>query len=109
MKKKILAIALIFTSISAHAGFINGTELMQDLEADQRGEASYDVGVATGYIMGVADTAEGVLLCIPAKTSVKQTKQVVFNYMKSHPESWSKSAEVVIINALKNTWPCEKK
>ncbi len=109
MKIEILTVTLTFICISAHAEFKSGTGLMQDLEADQRGDSTYEVGVATGYVMGVADTVDGIVHCIPATATVKQTKQVVFNYMKNHPESWNKSATQVIVSALRSTWPCPKK
>lgn len=109
MKIKLVAATLTFMCISAHAEFKSGTDIMQDLEADQRGDATYKIGVTTGYVMGVADSVAGILQCYPASATVMQTKQIVYNYMKSHPESWNKSADQIIIDALKRTWPCPTK
>ena len=51
--------------------------MMQHLECDMRGEATYDTAVASGYILGIADAMAGLIVCMPATTTVKQTKQVL--------------------------------
>ncbi len=81
---------------------------MQLLEEDQRGEANYGVGSASGFIVGVADALEGVVVCIPQGVTVKQIKQVVFNHMKSQPETWNQGAAYVTASALRKSWPCSK-
>jgi hypothetical protein len=102
------AVLLLATVPEAHAEFWNGTTLMQYLEEDMRGSASYTVGLAGGYIMGVTDTVGGALACLPPTTTMKQVTQVVFNYMKANPRTWNNSADAVIIAALKDSWPCQK-
>jgi Rap1a immunity proteins len=98
----------VLASSGAYAEFWNGTELMQHLEEDMRGDSTYLVGTASGYIMGVADSVSGTQVCAPSGVTLKQTKQVVFNYMKSHPESWNQTADAIIVSALHATWPCAK-
>jgi len=109
MRNELFASILLFTSITAHAEFWTGTDLIQRLEEDQRGSANFRVGMATGYVIGVADSVAGILQCMPSGISVKQVNQVVFNYMKSHPESWNQSADQLVVAALNATWPCSKK
>lgn len=105
----LFAISLIAASNSAYAGFWTSTKLMQHLEEDMRGAATYDVGLESGYIMGIYDVADGVLVCAPDGVSLKQVKMVVFNHMKEHPELWSNFADQSVIKALQSTWPCAKK
>ena len=66
-----------------------------------RGIATFDIGIVTGYVMGVADAAAGSTVCLPSSVTVKQTKQVVFNYMKNHPDSWNHTADIIVIDALR--------
>jgi len=104
------AVSLLLLHSAGHCSgiFWTGTQLIQVLEADMRGEASYNVHLATGYILGVSDSMSGVLICIEEEVSVKQVKQVVFNYMKSRPEHWNRSADYSVVNALREIWPCKK-
>jgi Rap1a immunity proteins len=110
LKRIAAAVGLLLVHSAGHcnATFWSGTKLIQILEADMRGEASYNVGLASGYILGVSDAVSGVLICIEDEVSVKQVKQVVFNYMKSRPEQWNRSANYSVVNALREVWPCKK-
>lgn len=103
----------LFTAISiawttAHAQFWDGTQLIQSLENNMRGDTSFEGGTATGYVMGVADTAPDFSVCVPSNVSVKQIKEAVFNYLKAHPEKWNEPANFSVLDALRETWPCEK-
>ena len=111
MKKsvKVLSISiLLLFSNWASAGFYSATDLMQTLEKDMRGEASYDVGLFSGYIVGVFDVGSGILFCAPNGVSMKQVKRVVFNYMNNNPGKWGSSASDIVIESLQKTWPCKK-
>lgn len=105
----IIHAALLFNSTTVFAGFWTSTELMQMLEEDMRGDATYNVGMVTGYILGVHDSVAGNQICLTDKATVKQVKQVVFNYMKGHPEQWSTSANTIVTKALRSVWPCVTK
>ena len=108
-----LASIFLFAAISiawstAYAQFWDGTKLIQALENNMRGDASFEDGTATGYVMGVADTAADFSVCPPSNVSVKQVKRVVFNYLKAHPEKWNEPANFPVLDALRETWPCAK-
>lgn len=107
--KTLITVGFLATCTPALAGFLNSTKLVQLLEEDARGAATYDVGVVTGYVIGVIDVANGVLACPPNDASIKQVKQIVINYMKAHPEQWNNSADSSVVAALRSTWPCSKK
>lgn len=107
--KTLITIAFLVTCTPASAGFFSSTKLMQILEEDMRGAATYDVGIASGYVIGVFDVVDGVTVCSPGDATVKQVKQVVFNYMKAHPEKWNNSADSSVVAALRSTWPCPEK
>lgn len=100
---------LALFSTTARAGFYSGSPIYSYLEKELRGTADYETGVGTGYVIGIFDSLSGILICSPDGVTVKQAKQVVFNYMQKHPESWDKSADISIIAALAEVWPCKKK
>ena len=103
--------AIIFMSVStlAHAEFYSGSKLFGFLEKDIRGQADYESGIGTGYVIGVFDSLSGILVCAPGGVTVRQVKQVVYNYMQKHPELWEKSADRSVIGAFAELWPCAKK
>jgi hypothetical protein len=108
-RRSVVAAYLLVASSIANAEFWDGTRLMQALESETQGTASYDGGVATGYIIAVADTLDSVYVCFPEGVRVKQIKQVVTNYMKAHPETWNNGAVYVVGKALNEVWPCPVK
>ena len=98
-------------STHASAGFWDGTKLFQFIEKDVRGGTDYESGAATGYIVGVIDVSQGVLVCVPAGesgVSMKQLKQIAYNYMQKHPELWNQSADISVISAVREAFPCKK-
>lgn len=107
--KGLIATAIFITCTPASSGFFSSTKLMQLLEEDMRGASSFDAAAGTGYVIGVFDVVDGILACSPDDVTVKQVKQVVFNYMKAHPEKWSNSADSSVVAALQSAWPCRKK
>lgn len=108
LPKTILLAVLLSLSTLSHAAFLGGTRLIQHLEEDMRGEATHNVGFTTGYIVGVADTINGTLVCLPPSVTVKQLKQIVYNYMKSSPEQWNQAADEIVTSALRSAWPCKR-
>ena len=107
-KTSLLFLTLILLSATAKAEFYSGSKLYGFLEKDQRGVADLEVGVGTGYVIGVYDSAAGILVCSPDGVSVRQVTQIVFNYMQKHPEAWEKSADISVVSALRELWPCKK-
>lgn len=105
----VVFIVMIISWTPAHAGFfLDGTQLMLKLESDLQEHSAYNAGLSTGYVIGVADAMADTLVCMPPNVTVKQTKQVVYKFMKAHPDSWNNAANRIVAAALKNTWPCKK-
>jgi Rap1a immunity proteins len=93
------------------AAFWDGTKLFQFLEKDLRGSADFEVGAATGYVIGIIDAVNEILICPPtgqSGISVKQAKHIVYNYMQKHPEMWHRSAYQSVTAALHEAYPCKK-
>lgn len=102
-------VALCATGNACADYYWRGSKLLQHLEEETRGVPSFDVAVALGYVTGVVDTLDGIVVCSPPTVKLRQTTQVVYNYLKSHPEMESQPAHRAIAEALGDAWPCAKK
>jgi hypothetical protein len=86
----------------------NLVELMREYDASEAhagGVNYYKLGVYSGYILGVCD-ATGELYDMPATgATAGQILAVVSRYLKNHPQEWSQSAKVLVVNALQEAFP----
>ena len=59
-----------------------------------------------GYVMGVHDAHETVNHCSPGTVTAGQVRDVVLRFLESAPEYRHRTADVIIREVLKATWPC---
>lgn len=102
--KRLLIIASLICG-SAQAEFKDGNKLFSQMNQ----YASTDWFNAMGYITGVADTTYGVLHCAPANVTGGQLFDMVKSHMESYPGLRHFSADTIVTNVLKTSWPCPKK
>ena len=105
MKKLITLLALICGS--AQAQFYSGNELWSRLNSSS--DTYVPQAYAAGFIAGVADSYDGMLFCIPARTTIEQTKDVTYRYLSANPQTRQQGAAGLVILAFMNAWPCPKK
>lgn len=98
MKRLLLALAFVG---SAHAEFIDGNKLLSDMNGSFGGQMS-----AMGYVMGVADTLQGAVVCVPTNVTAGQINDMVKNYLTNVPRERNLSADSIVAKVLKDTWPC---
>ena len=103
MKKYIAGLLLV--SASAHAGFLSGNTLLQHINSNEHIWQSY----ANGYIIGVHDLGDTVLFCTPPTLTVGQAKDIVRIYLEINPNLRHTVAEALVVNALKQAYPCAKR
>ena len=106
-----MLVVLICSFSSAQAAFYSGSKLVTWLERDIRGGSDYESGIGTGYVLGAIDTGLDSLICFPPgdnNITVKQVKQIVYNYMQKHPEMWNLAADASVIAAMREVFPCKK-
>jgi hypothetical protein len=102
--KKLLFITLAVTSIAARAEFLSGNELLSQLD----GESYSERGFALGYIAGVADAVENVLVCAPTSVTTGQMRDIVWKYLRANPQSRHFTASSLVVEALRKVWPCRR-
>jgi hypothetical protein len=107
-----IAIALMGNAIAEAYDatyFADGLMLKEWMDADAKKDGAYNGGIYGGYVTGVHDSLNGMLFCTPKNVSVGQMKAVVAKYMSENPVEWNRRADWLVVNALKNGFPCPKK
>jgi hypothetical protein len=111
MKRLILAFiaTLLFCTI-AFAGFYDGAKLVGKWREYQKQEAGrpynyVELGSYLGYVQGVADTLNGVVISLPTNATAGQISAIVGKYLDDNPSEWSQSAHILVIRALKQAFP----
>ena len=109
MKKFLIALIIAVNANYVFAGFTNGNELYQWLEEYEKPKGSnFESGLYGGYVAGVVDAGNGILFCTTSGVNRGQNLAVIAKYLKNNPEKWSQSADVLLINAMKQAFPCKK-
>ncbi|MFM5007340.1 MULTISPECIES: Rap1a/Tai family immunity protein [Aeromonas] len=104
---RIFALLTLMMTFSASAVFTSGNDLKSYMDEDDNG-GSFLGGVYSGYVIGVHDAFDDVLFCTPENVTKGQVKAVISKYLKANPEQWNKSADSIVIEALRGAFPCKK-
>jgi hypothetical protein len=100
--KKFL-ISLLLVSGAAQAEFLSGNKLYEDLQGNINAKL-----YALGYIIGVVDRSMNEDICLPAGVTQGQIQDVVINYMAAKPQMRNYSADLSVVLALRQHWPCRE-
>lgn len=104
MKKILIGGAIAALGAGAAAEFIDGNKLLADMNGTHGQQMS-----ALGYVMGVADTLTGVVVCMPPNVTSGQVSDMVENYLNNVPRERHWSGDVIVTKVLKAAWPCAQK
>jgi len=107
-------VALVFSGLGmggkAVAEVIAGSKLFEDCRDGDNPNArdsTYKWGTCFGYINGVADALlPAGLYCLPTGASAGQVLDVAKLYIQDHPDKRYLPAPQLIVNALKEKFPC---
>jgi hypothetical protein len=103
--KKLLLITLAVTTTAAQAEFLSGNDLLSKLNS----EGFADRGFALGYIAGVSDALEDVVVCTPTGATTGQARDLVWQHLRINPQFRHLGASFLIVEALQRAWPCKQK
>ena len=109
MKKIIFLILLISFSF---ADFVDGNKLYQTgleyykNEIGQRG-SWLETGFYYGYVAGIFGAYNTFFFCSPNNIELGQVVDIVFKYLQNHPEKRNLPANILVVKALKEVWPCK--
>lgn len=112
--KKMIYIALMLLPVLTYAEdeYMTGNKLLRQIESTNSNERTF----ATGYISGFVDAIIGskMLLnakpvaCVPAGVTYTQLNDIIHNYLKNEPKERHKSAILLIITSIRETYPCKE-
>ena len=72
-------------------------------------EEALKAGTYIGYIFGVVNLGQEMsFFCPPKNVDGIQISDLIYKYLKDHPEERNLKAEFLIIKALREVWPCPK-
>jgi hypothetical protein len=100
--KKIIACFLIAPSI-ASAEFMSGNDLLNDMNGSNVNKA-----LALGYVIGVSDTLNKVIVCPPMNVTAGQTVDIIKKHLEDNPNIRHYSADSIVATKLGSIWPCQR-
>lgn len=100
--KKLATLVLLTASLSAHAEFVSGNELLSKLNSD-----ALDSIFASGYVAGTFDALHGIVHCPPANVTIGQVKDMVKRHLEANPNVRQLSADSHVRFVLNQAWPCK--
>lgn len=99
--KRVFAV-LLFLPMMAHAEFMTGNNLLEK----QRSSSVVENMVALGYVQGVFDASQSVSHCASGAITAGQVNDLVRQYLELYPSIRNKTADVILTELFKKTWPC---
>ena len=117
MRKTLIIFLLPFTllakpnpSETEPYGYIfNGTNLNADYsEYTSESGSPYKSGRFSGYVVGVVDTGDGTLFCLPSRFTVGQAVDIAGKYLIDNPERRHFSGARLVAEALSEHYPCKR-
>ncbi len=107
--------ALVAPCVSYAGSFWDGYKLKEFSDADDRTNignvqpADYQkAGMLAGFVVGVHDAVEGILVCAPNEVKVGQIVGMVKKYVRENPDKWNQPASTLVIGALSSAFPCKR-
>ena len=102
MKKFI--VGLLFIPVMASAEFVNGNDLLKELQSSD----PIRRGFVMGYIAGVADANNSITWCPPGGINLGQLRDMIEQYLVANASIRNLSGDVLIGDMLNRRWPCKR-
>lgn len=75
----------------------------------ERSDNAIEAGKFMGYVAGVHDGVQVDKVCRPKHVTVGMAADVVAKYLQDYPEFRNRLGVEIVVNALQEAFPCEKK
>jgi hypothetical protein len=99
MRRRLIFFVVFFffsLPLQSHADFQNGNDLL----------TGFDAGYASGYIIGVFVSFEGIAYCATTGVTQDQVRRVARKYLEAHPAELHRSAAKLLVKAFTEAFPC---
>jgi hypothetical protein len=104
MKKLILTTCLTLLSLAANAQYINGNKLFSEMNSSSLSDKNF----ALGYVLGVVDSYDDELFCIPNGVNAGQLRDIVQQYLARNAKDRHLHGGALVAIALMDVYPCKK-
>lgn len=101
----IMIVALCLPSGPGFAHLKTARHLQAACDSSQK--ASRNLSQCNSYIHGVYDAIDGMMACPPVTVSHQEKVETVRAFMKSHPERLDEHEANLVVDALKQAFPCK--
>jgi hypothetical protein len=108
MHARILTILLLAASIPAHAAFMTGAQLKQNLDEARTNSSFKGMTMGMGYVAGVYDMVDRTQVCITQELSAREAMQNVHRYLNTHRSELEQPAAELVVKALSEEFPCKQ-
>jgi hypothetical protein len=95
--------ALISTSPQAATIFQTGNQLFARCGSPAN---AIEEMVFLGYVLGVADSYNEPMFCLPPTAIAKQVSDISCQYLRTHPEKRHLAGHSLVVDALRTAFPC---
>lgn len=103
--KKLIAAYAAFLAMGAQAHFIDGNQLLANIESQTPAERTF----AIGFVTGVVDAAQNEIVCVPDRVTIKQVVDISKAHLQQTPSIRHKPAAYIVLKAVSDVWPCKAK
>lgn len=117
MKKisRTMTLSLAFLPLLCNAGFYTGNDLREWSMALSRAnsgnyntiEQSAYASLFQGYVAGIFDATQDIVVCPPDNIRLIQLTDIVTNYVNSNPEKRTMPANHIVIESMSSAFPCK--
>lgn len=101
--KKLVAVTIMCTALTAQAEFLSGNKLLQYMQGTE-----LERGFALGYVAGAFDVGMNTNHCPPQQVTIQQVLDITKLVLEKLPQHRDKSADSFVSFALKQAWPCKQ-
>ena len=102
---KPLILTLLLAATSAHAEFVTGNKLFENMASTDATRRTF----ALAYVAGVHDAGRGILHCSPESITVGQVNDMTKQLLERLPAERHLSADQFVIGVLQEAYPCAQK
>ena len=105
MKVFLCPLFVFFSSVAvAQLQFNKGNSLKESCQSTNL----YSDAFCLGYVIGVADN-NAASICTPVGVTQGQVRDIVKKYLSDNPAQLHRDADILVLNALQQAFPCPKK
>lgn len=102
MKKVIVGLSLGLFALTSNAQFITNQALIEADDASNQGKA-----FAIGYVLGVVDSFDGRMFCIPEGIKSGELKSLIVDALRKFPDMGKQTAADAVITGFSAAYPCQ--